>query len=309
MKQIESLAVHIELTYSCNNRCFYCYNENHNPISMSMNKAKTLIQKIEDYVYTRSFPINIVITGGEPFENIDVLYYMYEKLSNIPNLSISINTNLANNDLTKIQELEKLKKQDEQIHFFVSIPSMFEGIYNKITCNTNYKFFIRNLEYILSKPEVFNIVSNIVVNNYNKDTLIKSIMLMKLIGINEFKMSPLKSKQTSNEIFTLLNKAIKFSKKLDMVFHGFATPFILTNKQKRSIDYQELKEYEIRNCGAGNTHFSITPQGFLTPCSAISSKHAFFNILETNNEFIPDIIRGKTYNLACTKECEEYTNS
>ena len=29
---------------------------------------------------------------------------------------------------------------------------------------------------------------------------------------------------------------------------------------------------------------------------------------ETNNEFIPDIIRGKTYNLACIKECEECTN-
>ena len=273
---------------------------------MTAENADILINKIKNYLYTRNSSLTISITGGEPFKNFDILIKLYSELIQLPLKDVSINTNLTA-DIELIQKLEKYKKENT-IGLFISVPSMIKKIYNKITNSNNYDKFIEALKYVNSKPEIFECTANIVLNDVNVKTALKSLKLMNLIGINQFKLAPLKSKKSSNKIIKESKNLIEYSKEIEMVFFGFSTPFMISERQKKNKDYLDIKEYDLKKCGAGNTFFSITPDGYLKPCGALNESTKYFNIFKINDELIPEIIKSNYYSLACIKKCEECTN-
>ncbi len=296
-----NLHIHVEITYDCNNRCFYCYNEEHKPIHMTLEQSNIFANKLEQYIYSRNFSVSISLTGGEPFKNFDVLTNLYYKITRFPSCNVSINTNLTC-EIKKLKDLENLKKETE-IELFVSIPSMIKEIYNDITCSKNYDLFFESLQYVLSKPDIYNISSNIVINKKNKNTILKSLMQMNLLGLKNFKITNLISEKVDNELLDIIFNIIKYSKKFGMDFRGMSMPLIVDNKEKRSLLYQQyIKEYNFNTCSAGDTSFAITPDGYLKPCPSLSNDIKYFNIFNSN-EFIPDILRNNRYSLACTK-CE-----
>lgn len=295
----EYFDIHLEITYKCNNKCFYCYNEKNKPFSMSLENSDIFIDKVKEFLYTRSSYLNLIITGGEPFQNFDVLTNVYSKLIDNDLCDISINTNLTT-DIDKLKELEKINK-NKKISLFVSVPSMLENIYNKITQSNNYSNFINAFNYVANNDK-YDVSTNLVINDINVDTLVKTIHLIKLSNINSFRLSTIINDYIDIKKLKTCINAIDMAKKINIDFTGFSSPLYLTTKVKRSLEYQLLREYDITSCGAGNTTFGITPDGFLKLCVSASNDTKFLNIFESE-DFIPEIIRSKRYNLNCLK-CE-----
>ena len=92
----------IWLTYACNLKCAYCYEEEKRNLFLSKERAKQLIDFIKNRSNTYSDNnISIVLHGGEPMLNYEVLCYIVESLKMWDkNISISMTTNgtLINED-------------------------------------------------------------------------------------------------------------------------------------------------------------------------------------------------------------------
>ena len=298
MQQIKSKTIHCEITYQCNNRCFYCYNEEHKPLSMSLDQAKILVERIEQYAYSANRSLRMILTGGEPFENFEVLKYLYKQLNELPNVNATINTNLAV-DIEKINEI--LELIDKKTTLFVSVPSMIKDIYNKITNSSNFEKFEKALRYCLNNKKI-SLVTNTVINDINFDTSLTTIMLLKLLNLSSYKLTVLLKHNKHFELIKKLAEVEDISRKVKIKYLGSSAPIIVNNDVIRTIEYQRLKQYMYYHCDAGYDFFAITPDGYLKPCPCLPNSTKYFNVL-TSNEFIPEIIRNHRYNLACTKEC------
>ena len=92
----------IWLTYACNLKCAYCYEEEKRNLYLSKERARQLIDFIKNRSNTYSDDnISIVLHGGEPMLNYEVLRYIVENVKIWDeDVSISMTTNgtLINED-------------------------------------------------------------------------------------------------------------------------------------------------------------------------------------------------------------------
>ena len=80
--------VNYEITYLCNQRCCFCYNEEQKGLHPTLSDIKKILDKLFD-----SEIYNVVLTGGEPTSHPDflkILEYMKDK-----GFSIGIVTNIT----------------------------------------------------------------------------------------------------------------------------------------------------------------------------------------------------------------------
>ncbi|NCC71304.1 4Fe-4S cluster-binding domain-containing protein, partial [bacterium] len=86
---MDIISFHVELTYKCNNKCFYCYNNLHQiSTHMKFEDAKIVISLIKENL-KKGKHVNLILTGGEPFQNFRVLYYICFSLIQHKNIEIS----------------------------------------------------------------------------------------------------------------------------------------------------------------------------------------------------------------------------
>ena len=94
--------VNFELTEICNVKCRHCYNpwrdESMGEFSIDDNKLDMIIKKFVD-----AKVFHVILTGGEPMSNFDILVKALKKLSE-NNISVSCNSNLilCNDEKAKI---------------------------------------------------------------------------------------------------------------------------------------------------------------------------------------------------------------
>ena len=96
--------INLEITDSCNEKCRHCYNfwreENSKHLFM---KKENMDRLVDAFVEAGIF--HVVLTGGEPFLNFDVLEYGFRRLTE-NNISISCNSNLTQATEDKIKRLK-----------------------------------------------------------------------------------------------------------------------------------------------------------------------------------------------------------
>lgn len=94
--------INLEITDKCNAACRHCYNfwreDSTSTNAMSKERIDQLIKMM-----TKSGVFHVVLSGGEPFANFDVLLYACKQLST-HNISLSVNSNLM------LVNREKLKR-------------------------------------------------------------------------------------------------------------------------------------------------------------------------------------------------------
>ena len=98
------LFAQLELTEGCNHGCGYCSN----PFSDKRVKIPTLGETkpiVEELLENKIF--SIVLTGGEPFTNRQVLHYCIDRLKNEP-IEVYVNTNLSQPIKTKNEDIMKI---------------------------------------------------------------------------------------------------------------------------------------------------------------------------------------------------------
>ena len=109
--------VNLELTELCNVKCRHCYNfwrdESMGSVSLDQEKLDILIDKFAD-----AGVFHVVLSGGEPMSNFDLLEHGFAKLQE-NDISISCNSNLMLADDEKCRRLAAVGLD----HILTSLPS------------------------------------------------------------------------------------------------------------------------------------------------------------------------------------------
>ncbi len=111
------IAVNLEITELCNVKCRHCYNfwrdESMGSVSLKKDRLDSLIDQ-----FVEAGIFHVVLTGGEPFSNFDLLEHGFRRLQE-SNISISCNSNLM---LATPEKCERLAAVGLD-HILTSLPS------------------------------------------------------------------------------------------------------------------------------------------------------------------------------------------
>ena len=132
-----NLSLTIALTYHCNFKCVYCF-EDKNKKTMKRDTAQEIIDKIEHILSINKYKVlKIHYFGGEPLLNMDVLLYFHEKLQKIAQYkgvhykpSLTTNGSMLTNELIS------------SIHFD-TIQLTFDGLektHNSLRVSDTFRF-------------------------------------------------------------------------------------------------------------------------------------------------------------------------
>ena len=93
----------IEITEACNQRCRHCYNHWRSDHARGRSMDKPAIDRLIELLLEAGV-FHVILSGGEPFLNFDILEYAYGKLA-ANNISFSCNSNLILATPEKIKRL------------------------------------------------------------------------------------------------------------------------------------------------------------------------------------------------------------
>lgn len=118
----KELTITIGLTFACNFNCKYCiqkenYSERN---SITQNKADIILAWVEDAISSKTECLNVNYFGGEPTLNIEMLYYLSERFSNLcTKKGITYYQQIVTNGYAlneeKLKQLQNLGLHDYQI--------------------------------------------------------------------------------------------------------------------------------------------------------------------------------------------------
>ncbi len=135
----------ISLTNKCNLKCFYCIPKNN--VNLINKKELLTIEEIKSLIlfFYKNFGIKkIRFTGGEPLLRED-----FEKLiENIRKIIPLVNLNITTNGILLKEKAKFLKKHKVKIN--VSLDTLDEDKFKKITGSDNFKNVINSIDYSLS---------------------------------------------------------------------------------------------------------------------------------------------------------------
>lgn len=168
--------VDIEITTGCNHACRYCYNfwrqdQQQKNISMSRQAIDAIIDEL---IVNKIF--NVVLTGGEPFINYEVLLHGVRRLTEA-GIMVSCNTNLT---LARKDQLRELKDAG-LAHILTSLasfdPEMNDKIFNE---KDSFEKAVANIINAVNLG--IKISVNTVISRYNKDHMYKTGLLVAALG-------------------------------------------------------------------------------------------------------------------------------
>lgn len=275
-KEIE-YTFYIELTDICNHQCFYCYNNlfsNKINNNMTIETAKKIMNFINNIKVSHNKCINIILTGGEPFLNFNILKFFCNFLTeNYELFDFTINTNLTNSidDLKKLKEIIQ-KNNKNELKLVISMPSLDKIIYEKITNNNNYNIMYKNLKYLV-KDSFYKLHFNTVVNNLNIDTTYQTILKLIMMGFNQFSLSYIigENKISIKQLSYMQKKIDSLLDIFNIDLNGTRNKLFdnidLNNKSDDFfINFYKKKESECK-CVAGKKIFAFSNNGNIKPCA------------------------------------------
>jgi len=265
------------ITNKCNIACEFCFNDSKSFFS----KEKEI-----DFLFKTLSELNlegsrIVISGGEPTTH--PRFYDYLNLLKNSKAKIIVQTNailFSNN-----KNIEKLGENN--ISFFVSLPSSKEEVYNSIT---NSKFFKNAVEGIKNLSLSYHVIINYVVYKKNYENFLDLINLVEnnfnyeniKISISNLGMTQRFSNKDKLEKYSImipyLFKFFNYDKKFKIRFTtsgGCSFPLCIISKispikkkdlfkaNEKSISINVLKDQFYKNSKCGKCKYNFYCQGFL----------------------------------------------
>lgn len=245
-----------EITYVCNNKCLFCYNEDSNCIHenykcMSKDKFKNLLEKK---------PFMIVFTGGEPLLSKNLFEYAGMcKLNNIKTSMITNGTMIDANNVDIIAELF----DDIQ----VSLHGHNAELHDCITQNPGaYNRAINAIKLLLETKLSFNI--NLTLTKLNKEYIPQIVESLSAIGVRDLSITrfcnsrsklsaelELKKMEFLNIVKLIEKECVNNGIRFCGIYSG--VPLCLFDKKIY---------YSIRGCSCGHSWVTITPDGGIKPC-------------------------------------------
>ncbi|HHT9135729.1 MAG TPA: radical SAM/SPASM domain-containing protein [Candidatus Wunengus sp. YC60] len=208
-------SLNLEITDKCNVKCRHCYNywreEGIKTESMTKQNFDRLLELIVD-----SKIFHVILTGGEPFFNFELLEYACSRLVK-NNISISVNTNLIMSSEDKIKRLSaagvdhiltSLNSYDEKTNDFLSqrkgafknvIKGIKSAIKNNIRISVNMIIGQKNKDHV-----------------YHTGKFVRELGCQKLFGTRtvppvSYRDDPMQSefKTTKEDILYVLDQLVR----------------------------------------------------------------------------------------------------
>ncbi|MBU3957080.1 radical SAM protein [Patescibacteria group bacterium] len=304
----------LELTTLCNHNCIHCYNFWRH--GQGGDKNKTLTKKeIECIVgkLTKAKVFSIVITGGEPFVEKEMLSFCVDKLTD-SDVWVSINSNLTILDKTLLKSFYKkgvkniltsLLGPNEKIHDYIT---QRQGSFNKIR---------RNIKIAIDSG--MNIVVNMVVSKLNKDSVIETAELVSDLGVKVFSITKAGCPGNCADFSEYSLSKFEFDKHIEDIYKI---------KKQTNLDISVLEAYPLcginnpvsfmkivnRRCNAGISDLTIASNGDVRPCSHLDINYG--NLLKEElsviwdrmipfrrGDFLPELCKECNLLLLCGGGC------
>jgi len=163
------------LTYACNLRCFYCFEENYHHLTTVMRKEDIdkIIRFMERIMGGKKDPVfRVVLEGGEPFldHQEDILKYLFDKMTGFRRRykgfqGLSIFTN-GENTAAYLGMLKSYRSVIEKVLITLAGPEKLHNSYRiSYSAEGNYKNVIRTTSLLLKNGIPVLTVLNIDRNN------------------------------------------------------------------------------------------------------------------------------------------------
>jgi len=257
----------LEITYHCNLKCKYCYsytNKEEKQSELSIDEIITYLDRFIRYGLK-----SVEITGGEPLvkKNIFKLFDYLEK----NDIRFSL---LSNGTLIDKNFLKKMENYNNFLVFSISLDTLKEETYNKLTNSKGKYNKVVNAIRLISKNKFLLRISTVYTSkNYNELPSIANFCknnnaLFSFSPVMDFGYGIDYCNKENNRIDTdKLNNIIKtLSNDYSDIIPKIDDPLISEN-------------YKLfPNCGAGYKSLLISPYGDVKPCNL--SSEVFGNVIK-----------------------------
>ncbi len=276
--------IDMEITTVCNHKCRYCYNFwRHDQVSNNIIMSKQTIDTIiDDIIKNKVF--NVVLTGGEPFTNFDVLLHGVKRLTEA-GILVSCNSNMTFATKEKLQML----KDAGLPHILTSLasfdPEVNDRIFNKSGA------FAKVVKSIIDAVNVgIKISINTVISRYNKENNVyKTGMLAHALGAsNIFLTRVVPCSAATNDVaqefvleaeeyIPVLDAAIKLKEEVGINIGSLIQYPVCFLK-----DVEKYTDFVGRGCTAGKKMVCINANGETHAC--FHEEKSYGNVLELGLE-------------------------
>jgi len=180
------LAATVLLTWACNLQCIYCFQGHENRIgNMSIEEADRLIKFLTlSAKYRGSKSISIVLFGGEPLINIDVGFYILEKVKNYCNENdmLFFSSIITNGTLLNIGIVKKLQEYNCQM-LQITLDGV-KDVHNTRRVYANNKGSFDEIIDVLKLMNSYSEINTVIRINVDKINEKDTYKLLEYIGKN-----------------------------------------------------------------------------------------------------------------------------
>lgn len=251
-----------EVTYKCNNKCVFCYNELKLYDGNTTNELS--IEKFEQLLKKKFF--GITFSGGEPLlsENI----FEYASLCRKYNIDTGIITNgtyINNSNISKIKELFDTIQ--------VSLQGYDSTSHDKITKNIgSFAQAIKGIQLLVKYAVNFNV--NITLTRQNSNNVRKIIQTVKQIGVKNISVTRFCNSTTYDDVLELSKE--DFLKSLSLLENECRTEdvnFLGVYSGLPLCIFDKNPNFSVRGCSCGHSWLTITPTGEIKVCPGINETY------------------------------------
>lgn len=251
--------VQIDLTNSCNLRCFYCYEVG------NKTKGRELRDKEVMYIITKVVeeldPVFISFSGGEPFMRKKLLFKLLEYLLK-KDVDVIVNTNgtlLSKEDIRKLKELEVFKIN-------INLEAMNPEIHDKIRgVRGSFSRVMKTLRMISEEGLSERTSIATVINKLNLNEIPKIARFVKEKDFMEYHLLDMIPVTKESKKYMLEKEDwIYFVKK---VYPKILRENINIRPNHALLFLLNFKNVRIPFCMAGRLKMVITANGYVVPCN------------------------------------------
>ncbi len=295
------VAVQLELTTRCNERCIHCYNHWRRSSEEDRTLTEDDVRRIIENLKESEVP-NLLITGGEPMLYPDLLIRTLE-LGREAGLRCSLNSNLTLVTPELARELKRLK-----VGILTSILSFDERLHDKLTTvRGSFDMLVKGIRLV--REHEIPVGANMVVMQMNVDQIYETGRFIHSLGVTAFRATKVHPAQGSpcferiklppERIVDIFDTLIRLRDDLGLDVDSLTTyPTCLLKDMSRYGQFVSR-----RSCSAGKTGCTIGADGQVRPCG--HSDNTYGNsIVEPLLEIWPRLREWRDGSLLPT-ECKE----
>jgi radical SAM protein with 4Fe4S-binding SPASM domain len=271
--------IDMEITTACNHSCRYCYNFwRHDESSKMVVMSKETIDRIIDEIIKNKV-FNVVLTGGEPFTNYEVLLHGVKRLTDA-GILVSCNSNLT---MATPEQLRCLK-QAGLPHILTSLSS-YDPEINDLIFNRKGSFQKIVKSIINAVQAGIKISINTVVSHHNIGHIYKTGILVHSLGAKNLFLTRVVPSAacpsdvaaeftcTPEEYIPVLDDAIKVKKETGINVGSLIQYPVCFLK-----DVDKYVDFVGRGCSAGKKMVCINADGNTHAC--FHENNSYGNVLE-----------------------------